>query len=96
MFNLKVNENPRLHPSDNYSHIQAEEGHPSCSIGLAKDTTSWQRLRAIKGTNIVQAKEAALEDIVPALVLTVNPPPIHKKFVNTGVQLSQLPNSKRT
>ena len=53
MFNLKVNQNSRLHHSANCLHIQTEEGHPGGPIGLAEDTTSGQRLRAIKGTNIV-------------------------------------------
>jgi hypothetical protein len=78
MFNLKVKVNQNPSPSDGYSHVQAEEGHPSGSIGLAKDTTSRQRFRAIESTDVVQAKEAALEDIVAALVLTVDPPSIRK------------------
>jgi hypothetical protein len=68
---------PAPSPSAGHSHVQAEEGHPSGSIGLAKDTTSRQRLRAIKGTNVVQAKEATLEDIVSTLVFTIDPPSIN-------------------
>jgi len=88
-----VNQNPHPSPSDSDPHIQAEEGHPSGSIGLAKDTTSRQRLRAIESANVVQAKEAPLEDIVSALVLTIDPPSMREFLVSTGVQLSQGPNS---
>lgn len=65
---------------------------------MSKYTTSWKRLGAVEDTDVVQAKETAFEDVVPALVLAVDPPrevqkqllenPLEERNVLPAVQLA--------
>jgi hypothetical protein len=54
-------------------HGNRVEGHPAGGIGLLKDSADRQ-VRTVDGADVVQAEEAALEHIVAARVLQVDPP----------------------
>lgn len=80
-----------VHSIPNGSHIQAIESHPRCSVGLTQATAGRKWLGAIERPNIIQAQKAALEDIVPALVLTINPPSeIQQQFLEDTLEEGKI------
>src|SRR5262245_56451589 len=55
-------------------HVLAEERHPRGAVGLFEMAAAGQRRRAIEYTDVVETQEAALENIFPEAVLTIDPP----------------------
>ena len=54
-------------------HVEAVEGHPSRRVGLLQ-YEALGHVRAVYRADVVQAKEAALEQVRPLGVLPVHPP----------------------
>ena len=54
--------------------VQAVHGHPDGAVGLLEAAVDGQGGRAVDGADVVQAQEAALEDVVAGGVLAVDPP----------------------
>src|SRR5262249_23692618 len=52
----------------------AVEPHPGRAVGLLQEVAGRQRPRAVEDADVVQAEEAAGEDVPPAGVLAVDPP----------------------
>ena len=55
-------------------HVLAEEGHPGGAVGLLQVAAGRQRRAAVEHADVVQAQEAALEDVPPGAVLAIDPP----------------------
>ena len=55
-------------------HVLAEQGHPGGAVGLLQVAAGRQRRAAVEDADVVQAQEAALEDVPPGAVLAVDPP----------------------
>ena len=55
-------------------HRDAVEGHPGRAVGLLEDATARQRPRAVEDADVVEAEEAAAEEVVALAVLAVHPP----------------------
>ena len=56
------------------SIVVAVERHPRGAVGLLEVTAGRQRLRAVEDADVVEAEEAAGEEIVALRVLAVDPP----------------------
>lgn len=54
-------------------HVEAVECHPGRSISLSKLSTGRKRLRTVESTDVVQAEESTLEDVVSSRILSVYP-----------------------
>ena len=55
-------------------HVEAEQRHPARRVGLLEPALDGERRRAVDRADVVQAEEAALEDVVAVGVLAVDPP----------------------
>ena len=55
-------------------HVLAEEGHPGGAVGLLQVAAGGQRSAAVEDADVVEAEEAALEDVLAEAVLAVDPP----------------------
>ena len=55
-------------------HLLAEEHHPRGAVGLVEVAAGGQRRRAVEHADVVQAEEAAFEDVGAGAVLAVDPP----------------------
>ena len=55
-------------------HVDAEHRHPGGAVGLFDVAAGGQRPRAVEHADIVEAEEAALEDVQALRVLAVHPP----------------------
>ena len=55
-------------------HGQAIEGHPGGAVGLLQGPAVRERLRAIEDADVVEAEEAAGEEVLALGVLAVDPP----------------------
>jgi hypothetical protein len=55
-------------------HRGAVERHPRRAIGLGELAAGGQRLAAVEDADVVQAEEAAGEEVLPLHVLAVHPP----------------------
>ena len=55
-------------------HVLAEQGHPGGAVGLLQIAAGRQRRAAVEHADVVEAQEAALEDVPPRAVLAVDPP----------------------
>src|SRR5947209_6375656 len=55
-------------------HIQAEHAHPGGAVGLLEVAAGGQGRAAVEYADVVEAQEAALEDIAALGVLAVDPP----------------------
>src|SRR6202022_2013221 len=58
----------------NSEHVQAVHAHPAGTIRLLDMAPAGQRYVTVKNANIIQSQEAALEDILPSIVLAIDPP----------------------
>src|SRR5262249_53907203 len=62
--------------------VECVHRHPAGSVGLLDVSTSGQGSAAVKDTNVVQAKESALENVHALGIFAVDPPgEIQQKFV---------------
>ena len=61
-------------PQRHLEHVEAELRHPRGAVGLFEHFAGRQHRRAIEGPDVVEAEEAALEDVVAEGVLAVDPP----------------------
>ncbi len=59
-----------------HRHVQREHRHPAGRIRLLQGVARRQRFRAVVDGNVIEAEEAALEQVVALLVLAVDPPGI--------------------
>ena len=57
-----------------FEHVLAEQRHPGGAVGLFQVAAGRQRRAAIEHADVVQAQEAALEDVASRAVLAVDPP----------------------
>ena len=55
-------------------HVLAEEGHPGRAVRLLQMAAGGQRGAAVEDADVVEAEEAALEDVLAEPVLAVHPP----------------------
>ena len=55
-------------------HVLTEQRHPGGAVGLFEVATGRQRRTAVEDADVVQAQEAALEDVPARAVLAVDPP----------------------
>src|SRR5439155_12187838 len=55
-------------------HRGAVEGHPGSAVGLLEVAAGRQRLRAVEDSDVVEAEEAAGEEVLAFSVLAVHPP----------------------
>ena len=66
----------------NFQHVLAEQRHPCRAICLFEIATSRQRSAAVENTNIVEAEESSLENILAKPIFTVHPPgEVQQQFV---------------
>ncbi len=71
--------------------VQRIGGDPRGAIGLVEQVTRRQRGRAVEQGNIVQAQEAALEQVAPLGILAVDPPgKIQQQLVEDPLQKIQI------
>ena len=57
-----------------FQHVLAEEGHPGRAVRLLQVAAGGQRGAAVEDADVVEAEEAALEDVLAEAVLAVHPP----------------------
>ena len=55
-------------------HVLAEERHPRGAVGLLEVAAGRQRRGPVEDADVVEAEEAALEDVLAEAVLAVHPP----------------------
>ena len=55
-------------------HVLAEQRHPGGAVRLLEIAAGGQRRVAVEDADVVEAEEAALEDVPPRAVLAVDPP----------------------
>jgi hypothetical protein len=55
-------------------HVLAEESHPRRAVGLFEVAAGGQRRAAVEHTDVVEAEEAAIEDVLAETVFAVHPP----------------------
>src|SRR5262249_55999459 len=55
-------------------HVEAVHAHPGGAVGLLEVAAGRQRRRAVEDPDVVEAEEAALEDVPAVGVLAVDPP----------------------
>ena len=55
-------------------HIQAVHGHPGGPVGLIDVTSGGEGFAPVEDADVVETQETALEDVVPVVVLAVDPP----------------------
>src|SRR5207248_9069842 len=55
-------------------HVERVHRHPAGAIRLLETAAGRQRLAAIEHADVVEAEEAALEDVHPFGILAVHPP----------------------
>src|ERR1022692_5232545 len=55
-------------------HVDAEERHPTGAIGLLENRAVGELFAAVDHCDVVQSKEAALEDVVTLAIHLVDPP----------------------
>jgi hypothetical protein len=55
-------------------HVLGVEGHPGGGVRLLEAPSGGQGRAAVEHTDVVQAEEAAFEDVLAELVLPVHPP----------------------
>src|SRR6266404_2885152 len=58
----------------NRQHVQAIHSHPARAVGLLHKSSRRKRRRAVENSNVVEAEESALEDVVAFGVFTIDPP----------------------
>src|SRR6516225_1330729 len=63
-------------------HVQAVHAHPAGAVGLFKVTAGGERSRSVEYADVVETKEAALENVHTFGILAIHPPgEIQQKFV---------------
>src|SRR5207249_1927278 len=55
-------------------HVQAEHAHPAGAVALLEVAAGWEGLAAIEDADVVEAEEAAGEDVVALAVFAIDPP----------------------
>ncbi len=77
-------------------HVEAEHGHPAGSIALVEPRPAGERVVPIEHADVVQAEEAALEDIAAVRVLAVHPPgEVDEQFVKHPLEELGIADSRR-
>src|SRR5262249_797766 len=72
-------------------HIQRVHPHPGGAIRLLEMPTSGQHGAAIKDTDIVQAEETTLENVVAITILAIDPPgEVEQQLVKDAFQKSAI------
>src|SRR5690606_32652675 len=68
-------------------HVEAVEAHPPRAVRLFEHAARGQGLGAVEEANVVEPQEAALEDVLAFLVLTVDPPgEVHEEFLEHALK----------
>ncbi len=74
--------------------VQGIGGHPGGAVGLVQVIARRQRGRAVEEGDVVQAEEAALEDVAAFGVLAVDPPgEIQQQLVEDALQEDAITHS---
>ena len=60
--------------SGDLQHVLAEHRHPRSAIRLLEVAARRERCGSVEDADVVEAEEAALEEVVPRAVLAVDPP----------------------
>ncbi len=72
-------------------HVEREHRHPAGGVGLVEPDALGQRRAAVEHADIVQAEEAALEDVPARHVLAVDPPgEVQQQLVKDALQENQV------
>ncbi len=68
-------------------HIEAEHAHPACAVALLDVAAGGEGRAAVEHADVVQAQEAALEDVHALGVLAVDPPgEVEQQLVEDALQ----------
>ena len=68
-------------------HVQAKHPHPARAVGLLKRRPVGQFLAAVQDGDVVEAEEAALENVVALAVHLVDPPrEVHQQLVEAALE----------
>ena len=68
-------------------HVQAIHAHPGGAVGLVEMAAGGQGRAAVEDADVVQAQEAALEDVAALGVFAVHPPgEVEQQFVEDAFQ----------
>ena len=57
-----------------HRHVEREHRHPAGGVGLLQAVARRQRLRPVDDRDVVEAEEAAFEDVLAVGILAVDPP----------------------
>ncbi len=67
--------------------VEAVHRHPARAVGLLDEAAAGQRLAAVEDADVVEAQEAALENVLALGVLAVHPPgEIQQQLVKDALQ----------
>ena len=69
-------------------HVLAEERHPCRAVRLLEVAAGGERRAAVEDADVIQAEEAALEDVLAEAVLAVHPPGEVEQQLVVVVELS--------
>ena len=68
-------------------HVEAEGGHPGGAVGLIEMGAAGKRCAAVEEADVVQAQEAALEDVAAFGVLAIDPPgEVDEQFLEDALE----------
>jgi hypothetical protein len=74
-----------------FEHVLREERHPRRAIRLLQMPACRERRAAVEDADVVEAEEAALEDVLAEPVLAVHPPgEVQHQFVECGLEEVQV------
>ena len=76
-------------------HVLAEQRHPRRAVGLLEMAAGRQRRAAVEDADVVQAQEAALEDVLAEAVLAVHPPAeVQRQLAEDRLRNSRSPSPR--
>src|SRR6188472_2181508 len=61
-------------PQSHLQHVETELRHPSGAVRLLQYIAVGEHLRAVERADVVESEKAALERVVAACVLSIDPP----------------------
>ncbi len=77
-------------------HGQAEHPHPGRAVGLLHGAAHGKGGAAVEDADVVEAEEAALEDVLVARVLAVHPPREgQEELVKDALEEGRSPGPRR-
>src|SRR2546425_3942748 len=71
----------------NRKHIQAIHAHPTRAVGLLEMPAGWERRGAVENSDVIEAQEAALEDVHAFGIFAIDPPgKVEEKLVEDSFE----------